>query len=95
MLDVCFWVVVVGLLASINIRKVCTDVPASCLLQDIGFDGISPLIGTDDNVVNVYFDLYFPKAVSVANLVPNYAPRCTAILQVLKVHACRSLWTRS
>ncbi|BDA48441.1 hypothetical protein COCOBI_12-1200 [Coccomyxa sp. Obi] len=32
---------------------------------DIGFDGISPLIGTDDNVVNVYFDLYFPKAVAV------------------------------
>ncbi len=47
---------------------------AACLLsvniccvhaQDIGFDGISPLIGTDDNVVNVYFDLYFPKAVGI------------------------------
>ena len=36
---------------------------AAMWLQDIGFDGISPLIGTDDNVVNVYFDLYFPKAV--------------------------------
>jgi hypothetical protein len=34
------------------------------VFQDIGFDGISPLIGTDNNVVNVYFDLYFPKAVS-------------------------------
>ena len=33
------------------------------LLQDIGFDGISPLIGTDDNVVNVYWNSYFPKAV--------------------------------
>ncbi|KAK9917700.1 hypothetical protein WJX75_007317 [Coccomyxa subellipsoidea] len=32
---------------------------------DIGFDGISPLIGTDNNVVNVYFDLYFPKAIAV------------------------------
>ena len=34
------------------------------MLQDIGFDGISPLIGSDDNVVNVYFNSYFPKAVS-------------------------------
>ena len=34
------------------------------LLQDIGFDGISPLIGSDDNVVNVYWGSYFPKAVS-------------------------------
>ena len=34
------------------------------MLQDIGFDGISPLIGSDDNVVNVYWGSYFPKAVS-------------------------------
>ena len=34
------------------------------MLQDIGFDGISPLIGSDDNVVNVYWNTYFPKAVS-------------------------------
>ena len=33
-------------------------------MQDIGFDGISPLIGTDDNVVNMYWNSYFPKAVS-------------------------------
>ncbi len=35
------------------------------MTQDIGFDGISPLIGTDDNVVNVYWGSYFPKAVSL------------------------------
>ena len=31
---------------------------------DIGFDGIDPQLGTDDNVINKYFDRYFPKAVS-------------------------------
>ncbi|CAL5224396.1 g7077 [Coccomyxa viridis] len=35
---------------------------------DIGFDGISPLIGSDDNVVNVYFNSYFPKAIAVDDI---------------------------
>ena len=39
-------------------------------LQDIGFDGISPLIGTDDNVVNMYWNSYFPKAVSGISRAP-------------------------
>lgn len=40
------------------------------MLQDIGFDGISPLIGSDDNVVNVYWGSYFPKAVSPPGSTP-------------------------
>ena len=35
-------------------------------LQDIGFDGISPEPGTDDNVINRYFDVYFPRAIETA-----------------------------
>jgi len=35
--------------------------------QDIGFDGISPEAGTDDNVINRYFDVYFPRAIETAN----------------------------
>ena len=35
--------------------------------QDIGFDGISPQAGTDDNVINRYFDVYFPRAIETAN----------------------------
>lgn len=34
-----------------------------CHVQDIGFDGIDPQLGTDDNVINKYFDEYFPRAV--------------------------------
>ena len=34
--------------------------------QDIGFDGISPEPGTDDNVINRYFDVYFPRAIETA-----------------------------
>ena len=49
-------------------------------MQDIGFDGISPLIGTDDNVVNMYWNSYFPKAVSFIS------PRLKASL-----HRCISL----
>lgn len=30
---------------------------------DIGFDGIDPALGTDDAVINKYFDEYFPRAV--------------------------------
>lgn len=30
---------------------------------DIGFDGIDPVLGTDDAVINKYFDEYFPRAV--------------------------------
>jgi hypothetical protein len=30
---------------------------------DIGFDGIDPQLGTDDAVINKYFDEYFPRAV--------------------------------
>ena len=39
----------------------------SAVPQDIGFDGISPEIGTDDNVINRYFDVYFPRAIETAN----------------------------
>ena len=35
-------------------------------LQDIGFDGISPEAGTDDHVINRYFDVYFPRAIETA-----------------------------
>ena len=34
--------------------------------QDVGFDGISPVPGTDDNVINKYFTEYFPQAVRVS-----------------------------
>lgn len=30
---------------------------------DIGFDGIDPELGTDDAVINKYFDVYFPRVV--------------------------------
>ncbi|KAL6772128.1 hypothetical protein ACKKBG_A29040 [Auxenochlorella protothecoides x Auxenochlorella symbiontica] len=33
---------------------------------DVGFDGIDPAVGTDDNVINVYFHHHFPKALAVA-----------------------------
>lgn len=33
------------------------------LLQDLGFDGINPVPGTDDNVINKYFSEFFPQAV--------------------------------
>lgn len=33
---------------------------------DVGFDGIDPEIGTDDNVLNVYFQHHLPKALAVA-----------------------------
>ena len=36
------------------------------VLQDIGFDGISPEEVTDDNVINRYFDIYFPRAIHTA-----------------------------
>jgi hypothetical protein len=32
-------------------------------LQDIGYDGIAPELGFDTNVINKYFDWYFPVAV--------------------------------
>jgi hypothetical protein len=35
---------------------------------DIGFDGIDPQLGTDDAVINKYFDVYFPRAVSKLHL---------------------------
>lgn len=38
--------------------------------QDIGFDGI-PELGTDDNVINKYFDDYFPRAVRSPTRVPH------------------------
>lgn len=34
-------------------------------MQDIGFDGIGNVLGSDDNVVNKYFDVYFPRAVGL------------------------------
>eukprot|EP00742_Colponemidia_sp_Colp-10_P005273 GILJ01005632.1.p1 GENE.GILJ01005632.1~~GILJ01005632.1.p1 ORF type:complete len:745 (+),score=92.80 GILJ01005632.1:37-2271(+) len=34
---------------------------------DVGFDGIDPIPGFARNVVNKYFDEYFPKAISVAS----------------------------
>lgn len=33
-------------------------------MQDVGFDGINPTLGTDYNVINKYFTEYFAKAVS-------------------------------
>jgi len=33
---------------------------------DIGFDGIDPEVGYDFNVVNKYFDVYFPRALATA-----------------------------
>lgn len=33
---------------------------------DVGFDGINPIIGFAANVVNKYFDIYFPLALEVA-----------------------------
>lgn len=33
---------------------------------DVGFDGIDPIIGFAANVVNKYFDVYFPLALEVA-----------------------------
>jgi hypothetical protein len=35
---------------------------------DIGFDGIHPTVGFALNVINKYFDDYFPSAVSTANI---------------------------
>lgn len=33
-------------------------------VQDIGFDGLGAhVLGSDDNVINEYFDVYFPRAV--------------------------------
>lgn len=34
-------------------------------MQDVGFDGINPTLGTDDNVINKYFSEYFPAAVRI------------------------------
>ena len=41
--------------------------------QDVGFDGISPVPGTDDNVINKYFTEFFPQAVRVSVL--SLSPR--------------------
>jgi hypothetical protein len=32
-------------------------------LQDVGFNGVYPRLGTDNNVINEYFDVYFKQAV--------------------------------
>ncbi len=34
---------------------------------DVGFDGIDPILGFSRNVVNRYFDVYFPRAIETAN----------------------------
>ncbi len=34
---------------------------------DVGFDGIDPVLGFSKNVVNRYFDVYFPRAIQTAN----------------------------
>eukprot|EP01087_Luapelamoeba_hula_P000994 TRINITY_DN10754_c0_g1_i1.p1 TRINITY_DN10754_c0_g1~~TRINITY_DN10754_c0_g1_i1.p1 ORF type:complete len:714 (-),score=88.74 TRINITY_DN10754_c0_g1_i1:50-2191(-) len=36
---------------------------------DIGFDGIHPIIGYAFNVLNKYFDVYFPMAINVSNTI--------------------------
>ena len=33
---------------------------------DLGFDGIDPELGLDSNVINRYFDVYFPRAIATA-----------------------------
>jgi hypothetical protein len=33
---------------------------------DVGFDGIDPIMGFAANVIEKYFNIYFPKAVKVA-----------------------------
>lgn len=38
---------------------------------DVGFDGISPTLGFAFNVMNKYFDVYFPKAIELAEQVRN------------------------
>ena len=40
-------------------------------MQDVGFDGINPTLGTDDNVINKYFTEYFPQAVSYSETCAN------------------------
>ena len=49
------------------VQMFCEWLHALPWLQDIGFDGISPEAGTDDNVINRYFDVYFPRAIETAN----------------------------
>ncbi len=48
----------------------CADI-ALRTYQDLGFDGIDPELGTDDNVINKYFDEYFPRAVRAPTRVPH------------------------
>ena len=33
---------------------------------DVGYDGIDPVVGFINNIVNIYFHEYFPRAVEVA-----------------------------
>lgn len=39
--------------------------PPSPLLQDVGYNGI-PQLGLINNIINRYFEVYFPRAISVA-----------------------------
>jgi hypothetical protein len=46
----------------------CPDKHSCCsTLQDIGYNGIAPELGYDANVINKYFDWYFPIAVRLGD----------------------------
>lgn len=41
---------------------------------DIGFDGIPPQLGSDDNVINKYFNEFFPRAIKTAANLSHVEP---------------------
>ncbi len=42
--------------------------PAS---QDVGFNGVWPKLGSDENIINQYFQVYFDQAVGTLSLYPS------------------------
>jgi hypothetical protein len=70
-------------IVSINAEKI-THIHAVFMNHlDVGFDGISPEIGFAANVINKYFNVYFPAAINTAmefhrrNGTEQYVFRCT------------------
>lgn len=54
-----------------------------CLRQDIGFGGIASELGSDDNVINKYFDVFFPRAVRSSAILQSAEPAMTIFTVVL------------
>lgn len=47
-------------------EQICTYLFIYLFISDVGFNGINPTVGFVNNILNRYFTVYFPRAVTLA-----------------------------